>query len=538
MKNIFVIALILFCQLSMAIDNGRRLKYYEKAAELKGDELKEALHDIIKNHKVYPYFSDTIGVAEIMMEVDEDPKNPQNIILFYTGRSCPKTHLDIGRNEDYSHLGITLDDTWNREHLWAKSHGFRNRGKDIAYSDVHNLRPADRTVNSDKGAKDFDWGGFANKEAIGCYTDKDSWEPHDDIKGDVARSLFYMAVRYEGDDDKYDLELMDKTNTYGNRYGRLNTLLTWHKNDPPDKREERRNEIIATKYQKNRNPFIDVPAFAELIWGVPHSDTVVRLSGKSLKFANCKRHEQEKAKSFVVCVTDAKEDIIVKAPSCFEISDGNGYNQKIILKASDGVINKIIKVRFFPEEIKSYNEKIIIKHANIEEYIEVSGRCVDDKSVVLVSDSFEADKGKWTTHNLSGNHDWGRSSYDNRYFMKIAGYKADIACLDWLVSPAVDLAGYASADLIFETAKNYKDKINGLSVWVSSDYQGDPQTCNWEELKAKFSYGRWAWTESGIISLNKWLGKKIHIGFKYESSSAKKASSWEVDDIIIQAVNQ
>ena len=56
-------------------------------------------------------------------------------------------------------------------------------------------------------------GGKYNSEATQCKSDSDSWEPRDSVKGDVARMLFYMAVRYEGELEELDLELNNYTST-------------------------------------------------------------------------------------------------------------------------------------------------------------------------------------------------------------------------------------------------------------------------------------------------------------------------------------
>tara|TARA_B100001564_G_C20628495_1_gene665881 strand:+ start:412 stop:798 length:387 start_codon:yes stop_codon:yes gene_type:complete len=99
----------------------------------------------------------------------------------------------------------------------------------------------------------------------------DGFEPRDEIKGDVARMLFYMAVRYEGEgsDGTADLELLDIEETKPGmpNIGRLCTLYSWHFNDEVDKSEKNRNEKIYTKWQGNRNPFIDHPEWVQLIWG-------------------------------------------------------------------------------------------------------------------------------------------------------------------------------------------------------------------------------------------------------------------------------
>jgi len=182
-------------------------------------------------------------------ESDEDPNNSNNFILIYTGRSISKT---------------SVYPDWNREHVWAKSHGDFGTSAP-AGTDAHHIRPADVSVNSDRGSLDFDNGGTQHSEATGCYYDSDSWEPRDAVKGDVARMMFYMAVRYEGDDTSYDLELLDYTPTSGAYFGKLSTLLAWNEQDPVDDFERHRNEVVYS-YQNNRNPFVDEPGWVNCIW--------------------------------------------------------------------------------------------------------------------------------------------------------------------------------------------------------------------------------------------------------------------------------
>ena len=229
--------------------NGRlENSYYASSFNLWGRDLKQALHNAIKGHVEYSY-SD---VWDILRDTDEDPDNRNNVILLYTGWSYAKSNNGGGASN------------WNREHVWAKSHG--DFGKTPpAGTDVHHLRPTDVTVNSKRGSLDFDNGGTLYTDGDGpteCRYDNDSWEPRDAVKGDVARMMYYMAVRYEAD-DPYDLELVEKTGTSGPVFGRRSTLYNWHNQDPVSDFERRRNEIIYRDYQKNRNPFIDFPAFIE-----------------------------------------------------------------------------------------------------------------------------------------------------------------------------------------------------------------------------------------------------------------------------------
>ena len=224
--------------------------YYDATNGKSGEQLKSALHDIIDDHTEISYSN----VWEALRETDEDPSNSNNVILLYTGRSQ-------GKNEN----GGNADD-WNREHVWAKSHGDFGTSMGPG-TDLHHLRPTDASVNSSRSNLDFDEGGSEHTEAAGNYYDSDSWEPRDSVKGDVARMIFYMDVRYEGDSGEPDLELNNQVNNGSAPYhGKLSVLLEWHEEDPVDDLERRRNEIIYTDYQHNRNPFIDHPEWVAEIW--------------------------------------------------------------------------------------------------------------------------------------------------------------------------------------------------------------------------------------------------------------------------------
>ena len=228
--------------------------YYQTTQQLAGSNLEDALHDIIKNHNEFSYGS----AKQILKDSDEDPNNTNNIMLVYKGISIPKSEFASNNQTDY----------WNREHVWAKSHGsFTNYGDLGPYSDAHNLKPCDASVNSSRGYKDFDNGGAQHEEATDCNYTNSTWEPRDGSKGDVARIIFYMHCRYSGDTGEPNLNVVDFINTFPNaQMGKLSTLLAWNEQDPVDAFERRRNDVIYG-WQNNRNPFVDYPDLANRIWG-------------------------------------------------------------------------------------------------------------------------------------------------------------------------------------------------------------------------------------------------------------------------------
>ncbi|MDP6860087.1 MAG: endonuclease, partial [Verrucomicrobiales bacterium] len=200
---------------------------------------------------------------EAMSTIDADPINKNNVILIYSRRSDPSLNC--------------CSSGWNREHLWPNSYGIESRGP--AYSDIHALRPCDSNVNSSRGNKHFDesdpdsryYKFPSHPEATLCSSDNNSWSPPESLKGDIARAMFYMAIRYEGKSGEPDLELTDnltEITSINSKMGSLKTLLIWHILDPVSEEEKIRNDRVY-EIQNNRNPFIDRPQWVSSIWENP-----------------------------------------------------------------------------------------------------------------------------------------------------------------------------------------------------------------------------------------------------------------------------
>lgn len=223
--------------------------YYAPAIGKTGTALRNSLHDIIDGNTRLSY--DQVWTA--LQDTDQDPNNSANVIELYTGRSISKTNNGGGSGQ------------WNREHVWAQSRGGFTTSAGPG-TDLHHLRPEDVSVNGTRGNKDFDLGGSAVSGCTDCFSDSDSFEPRDAVQGDVARMLFYMAIRYEGGDGFNNLEMSSTVGTSSSQLGDLETLLAWNTADPVSTFEMRRNDRIHSAWQGNRNPFIDHPEWAAAIW--------------------------------------------------------------------------------------------------------------------------------------------------------------------------------------------------------------------------------------------------------------------------------
>lgn len=239
--------------------------YYASLEGKSGLVLKQAIQNIIANPLVVRKY--TYGdVYDILRECDQNPNNSSQVWLMYVEQ--PRSKLDFQTGSSGA-LGF-----WNREHIYAQSRGgfsdatsstpgginnwLPTSASDISagHSDAHHIRAEDSPENSIRSNRNYgiDYNGPTGN--VG------SW------KGDVARSLFYMAVRYNG----LNVVNGNPPETPDGFIGDLAFLLQWNTLDPSDDFEMNRNNKIYV-WQQNRNPFIDFPNLANYIWGANAGQT-------------------------------------------------------------------------------------------------------------------------------------------------------------------------------------------------------------------------------------------------------------------------
>lgn len=257
--------------------------YYQGVNTSSAAALRASLHALIRNHTRYPYTSGGTDTWTILEQADEDPNDPYRIVDAYKNVSFAK---------------VTGTRPYNREHIWPKGYGFPDdTATNHPYTDTHMLHLTDNAYNSTRGTKPFgtcsavcdeyptvltngEGGGSGVHPGNSNWSDGVIWEVWGARKGDLARALLYMDVRYEGglnattNSPEPDLVLTDNLsliqttggNTAGTAYmGLLSVILTWHYSDPPTDRERLRNEIVFG-YQHNRNPFVDHPEYADCVF--------------------------------------------------------------------------------------------------------------------------------------------------------------------------------------------------------------------------------------------------------------------------------
>lgn len=283
-KNATLIWLIVLCGAAWAEPpNG----YYVGLDPTNNETLRASLHAVIDDHIRYPYTAADTDTWDIVNIADEDPQNSANIIDVYKNASYPKIPGGVG---DY-----------NREHSWPNSFGFPNDNSgNYPYTDVHHLFASDASYNSSRSNKPYRYcnaeclekitletngqgGGMGGYPGNSNWTtgtrETGTWEVWVKRKGDVARALMYMDVRYEGGTHgitahaESDLILTDNpaliTITEGNAdtgyMGLLTDLLDWHDQDHVSIDEQYRNDVVY-QFQGNRNPFIDYPELAQCVY--------------------------------------------------------------------------------------------------------------------------------------------------------------------------------------------------------------------------------------------------------------------------------
>ncbi len=265
--------------------------YYDSVDTTNAATLRATLHAVIDDHTRFPYTSTATDTWDILDLADEDPGDPGNI-------------LDVYRNASYPKAGAG-NSFYNREHSWPNSYGYPNdNASNYPYTDCHALFLSDDGYNSSRGRRPYRFCHAACDElptdvnngqggGTGVYPGNSNWGegPQNDVtgtwetwigrRGDVARALLYLDVRYEGgthgvtgaaepDLILTDSEaLIDASNTGQNEsvayMGMITALLSWHVQDPVDDVERNRNDVVFG-FQGNRNPFVDHPEWVDCVF--------------------------------------------------------------------------------------------------------------------------------------------------------------------------------------------------------------------------------------------------------------------------------
>ena len=263
--------------------------YYDTVNATDSGTLRTTLHPVVDDHTRFPYTAGSTDTWNILEQADEDPTNSGRIVTIYQN----SVYVKFGGGNGF----------YNREHTWPSSLGFPNDGPaNYPFTDCHMLHLADENYNSARSNKPYGTcnsgcaefptdvnGGIGGGSGVypgnsnwtsGSFT-TGTWEVWGNRRGDIARSMFYADIRYEGGThgvtgfSEPDLRLTDDISLIVNSQtgsnesvaymGRLSVLLQWHQQDPVDGFEMDRNDAVAS-FQGNRNPFVDHPEWVDVLY--------------------------------------------------------------------------------------------------------------------------------------------------------------------------------------------------------------------------------------------------------------------------------
>ena len=257
--------------------------YYDSVDTSSAATLRASLHAVIDDHTRFPYSSSSTDTWNILELADEDPANAANI-------------LDLYRNRSYVKFGGGTG-PYNREHTWPNSYGFPDDGPtNYPYTDCHHLFLCDVGYNGDRANMPFGNCAAGSTERVTDFNDGQGggsgvfpgnsnwfngsvWQTWIGRKGDVARAIFYMDVRYEGGThgvtgaSEPNLIVTDNvaqivstgSNAAVAYMGLLSVLVQWNAQDPVDDRERAHNDAVYG-FQGNRNPFVDHPEWVNALF--------------------------------------------------------------------------------------------------------------------------------------------------------------------------------------------------------------------------------------------------------------------------------
>ncbi|WP_372744618.1 endonuclease [Lutibacter sp.] len=501
----------------------------------------ELSNKLIATHSGIPYTGSPVDVWDACDAADEDPDNASNVLLIYGYDDADGVFSTDRSRSKLDHAGSTyIAGKWNREHVFAKSLAnpalVAESGLVSPGSDVHNLRPADQDRNSTRSNNKFtDGSGFSR-----IISTNGGWYPGDEWKGDIARIVLYMYTRYNGDGSQ-----SSETNCLPINvgFGTVNStdsnmvdlFLQWNVEDPVSDFEANRNEVLAG-IQGNRNPFIDNPYLATLIWGGLAAEDKWNMGGSS-------DAEVPSIPTSLVAsnITDTSATISWNAST-----DNVGVYDYLVFV--NGVYTKsttttsislsgltadtsyqiAVKARDASNNISELSSSITV--TTLVGPLVLFTETFSDCASVLFFAYNEASTKNWACETQYGENNSG--SYG------INGYQEDVASKDWLITKSpIDFEAKTGEKLSFYTDAAYGN--SPLDLVYSADYDGssNPSSFTWNAVPNIATLVHNNTSTEVIYSFSdvdiSTITGTVYFAFKYYSNG--NPTRWTVDNFKITA---
>jgi len=439
-----------------------------------GNDLFLDLSDRVElTHVSIPYTSSaTIDTWDVIMQSDEDPTDNLNVLLIYgfddndgnyqTDRTRIKTNRDVGGGDQ---------GTWNREHVFAKSLAIPSLSTEEPGpgTDVFNLKAADTDRNSERSNRKYAEGSGNS----GIVASNGGWYPGDEWKGDVARTVLYMYLRYHGDGSKIsETKCLPINVGFGSTLNvdanMVDLFLKWNVEDPVSSFEDDHNAIIEV-VQGNRNPFIDNPYLATMIWGGLNAEDRWNLNNSS-------DTEVPTMPTNVIATNITNDSVEINWTSAtdnIEVIDYLIYLNGIYLQSA---ISTTATIRGL-EESTPYEITIKARDAasNLsQESQKIAFTTLAGPKVLFVENFEDCANLNFVAYSEASNKNWecqtqfGENSSGS---MGINGYQQDVLSKDWLITKnPINFDDNSEEKVSFYADASYGSST--LELVYSNDYNG------------------------------------------------------------------
>lgn len=523
--------------------------YYSNAEGLTGYLLKTALKNIIDDlddGDGFPYHEDQ-GYGALYHAYAQENSGDTDAYYENDGSILDMYSEKINKEESYNYEHFqnrcgNFDeegDCYNREHLVPQS--IFNRASPMK-NDYFHVVPSDGSVNSARGNLPFGEVSYPNyvssngsKRGSNKFPGYSGvvFEPIDEFKGDIARSVLYFAIRYE-DEFSYSWSksnvLADNAQDFfADWYIQL--LLSWHAKDPVSQREKDRNNN-GFQFQGNRNPLIDHPEFAFQIWSDFYDDTPPT-APMNLNAST---------------ITDSSIELVWEASQ-----DNFSVNSYIIEQDNKEIVElSAEKLSYIVTDLTAetlYNFRIyaIDQSGNISEASENLEVVTRPESFYLISEDFE-DCHK-VQHNFRSVSElspinWkcqSNAGVANSQSYRMNAYKEgkQVPSLDWLITTKpIDFDNYEIVKLSFWCSSSFGNTKLELLYSSTYDGNGNPSDFDWEtipnvdipihpkESKTTFTF------KANAVDISE-IADEVYIAFRYNTTNGDLATRWDVDNIKI-----
>lgn len=492
---------------------------------------------IASTHQGIPYTSSSTDTWDVLYQADQDPTISNNVLLVY-GYNDTDTDNNNDRTRAKSYSGATASMDWNREHVFAKSLANPSLETDSAGpgTDLHNLKPADAGQNSSRNNRKFTTGSGNS----GIISTDGGWYPGDEWKGDVARIVMYMYMRYHGTGTQISTtNCLPKNVGFGTTMSidpnMVELFLKWNAEDPVSTFEANRNDVIFS-YQKNRNPFIDNPYLATLIWGGIAADDNWNLTGSS---------SDTEAPSVPSNITTSQITGDSANVQWTAASDNVGVYDYLVYLNGNFVVSTNTNSTVLSNLSGSTNYTVAVEardaagnksaQSTVANFTTLAG------DVFLIKEDFnncnnltfsfysEASSKNWVCQAVFGSNNSGS--------VGINGYQEDVPSKDWMITKtAINFDTYTNEKLNFYADAAYGSST--LELVYSADYNGinNPKDFTWTNVPGVTipTHSNGGSVEEVFtfenIDLSSLTGN-VYFAFRYYSNGSP--TRWTVDDFEI-----